>query len=118
MNIILCTDLIFSTKITGTAKALNQPYAVARTLDKLQQLLDAATTTPTASTRIILDLNITGIDPIAVIQLAKSHPSSPHITAFLSHVQVAPAAAARTAGADRVLPRSTFTAELPQILSP
>ncbi|HVT82879.1 MAG TPA: hypothetical protein VHM90_19730 [Phycisphaerae bacterium] len=114
MNIILCTDLIFSTKITGTAKALNQPYAVARTLDKLRELLDA---TP-APHKIILDLNITALDPLAAIQLAKSHPSAPHITAFLSHVQVELAAAARTAGADRVLPLSTFTTELPQILSP
>jgi hypothetical protein len=116
MNIILCTDLIFSTKITGTAKALNQPYAVARSLEKLQQLLDAGGE-PGAKWTLIVDLNAP-VDTIAAVRLAKAHAAAPYVVAFLSHVQAELAAAAREAGADRVLARSAFVNELPALLGP
>jgi DNA-binding NarL/FixJ family response regulator len=111
--IILCTDLIFSTKITGTAKALARPFLVARTLDKLDGALTAAAPRPL----LVVDLNITGADPIAAIHAARAHANAPQIVAFLSHVQADLAAAARAAGADKVLARSAFTATLPEILS-
>ncbi len=115
MNIIICTDLIFSTKITGTAKALNQPFAVARTLEKLQQLLDAQASTGATHPNLIVDLNA-NLDAVQAIRLAKSHPVLPRIVAFLSHVQADLAAAAKEAGADRVMPRSAFVNELPELL--
>jgi CheY-like chemotaxis protein len=111
--LILCTDLIFSTKITGTAKALGRPFAVARSLEKLEQLLTASP----SPTVLIVDLNVSGLDPLAAIRVAKSQPNPPKITAFLSHVQVDLAAGAREAGADQVLPRSTFTQQLPALIA-
>jgi hypothetical protein len=40
------------------------------------------------------------------------------VLGFLSHVQHDLKAAAAEAGCDRILPRSAFTAELPDILRP
>jgi CDGSH-type Zn-finger protein len=111
--LVLCSDLIFITKITSTAKSLQRPFGVARTIDKLNSLLAAAASRPL----LIVDLNITGLDPIAAITAAKAHPNAPHILAFLSHVQTDLAEAAKKAGADQVMPRSAFSAQLPQLLS-
>jgi CheY-like chemotaxis protein len=114
MLIAVVTDLIFSTKITGTAKALQKPYAVARTLEKLQEHLTAATD---ASPLVIVDLNSSGLDTIAAVQQAKAHPTHPRVIAFLSHVEVELAAQARAAGADQVMARSGFVNQLPQLIA-
>ena len=113
MNIILCTDLLFSTKITGTAKALAQTYLVVRTLEKLEQALAQVP----AEARLIVDLNTTSVDPVAAVAQARAQVPSLRIVAFVSHVQAELAAAARAAGADRVLARSAFVNELPTLLS-
>ena len=114
-TIALVTDLIFSTKITSTGKAVGNPLLVARTLDKLREHLDAAGAAPVT---LLVDLNSANVDPLAAITLAKAHPAAPRVIAFLSHVQVDLAAAARTAGADQVMARSAFSAQLPALLSP
>ncbi len=67
---------------------------------------------------LIVDLNITAVDPMAAIRLAKGHAAGPRVVGFLSHVQVDLAAAARAAGADQVMARSAFTAQLPELLAP
>jgi CheY-like chemotaxis protein len=113
MLIAVVTDLIFSTKITGTAKALQKPYAVARTLDKLTEHLNAAP----EKKLVIIDLNSANLDTIAAIRTAKSHPTHPHVIAFLSHVEVELAQQAREAGADQVLARSAFVNQLPALLA-
>ncbi|HVS69637.1 MAG TPA: response regulator [Phycisphaerae bacterium] len=110
--IALVTDLIFSTKITGTAKALSVALVVVRSLEALQSRLDEGGPSPL----VIIDLNAASVDPIAAIGLAKSHPSGPGVVAYLSHVQTELAAAARSAGADQVLPRSAFVAQLAALL--
>jgi len=115
MLIAVVTDLIFSTKITGTAKALQKPYAVARTLDKLTELLNAAPTD--APSLVIIDLNSQGFDTIEAIRIAKSHPTNPRVVAFLSHVEVELAQQAREAGADQVMARSGFVNQLPSLLT-
>ena len=114
--LIVCTDLIFSTKITGTAKALKQTYGVARTSERLGELLDGSAGNAVVPT-LIIDLNSAGIDPIAMIFEAKAHAARPRVVAFLSHVDVELAEAARMAGADRVMARSGFVNELPAIIA-
>lgn len=109
---ILITDLIFSTKITSTAQSLHIPFAVVRTLEQL-----AAKLTTAAGGTLIVDLNITAVDPLAAIKAAKALPAPPRIIGFLSHVQAELAAAAQSAGADLVLPRSAFSAQLPELLA-
>ena len=110
--LILCTDLIFSTKITGTAKSLGVPFAVVRTLEKLREQLAAH---PIAT--FIVDLNADRVNAIEAVRVAKAHAPSPRVVAFLSHVQVELAQEAGNAGADEVLARSGFVAQLPAILT-
>jgi CheY-like chemotaxis protein len=115
--IALVTDLLFSTKITGTAKALGGAVLVARSLDALAARLSEAAPAP-ASPLVIVDLNITGVDPLAAIRAAKTHPRSPVVVAYVSHVQADLAGAARDAGADQVMARSVFVSRLPDLLGP
>jgi len=109
-TIAVVTDLIFSTKITGTGKALGKPVLVARTLERLREHL----ATGGGQTTVIVDLNVAGIDPMAAIRQAKA--AGAKVVAFLSHVQAELAAGAREAGADEVIARSGFSARLPEIL--
>jgi CheY-like chemotaxis protein len=108
--LILCTDLLFVTKITGTAKALGRPVRVLRSTEKLQEELRAHAPPPL----LIVDLNAGGPDPLAAIRLAKAHAVP--VAAYLSHVQVELAAAAREAGAEKVMARSAFVTQLPAIM--
>ena len=115
-TIALVTDLIFSTKITGTAKALGGQVTVARSLDRLREVLAGPTGgAAPAAAQVIVDLNASAVDVMEAIRLAKQHGA--RVVAFLSHVQVNLAAAAREAGADQVLARSAFVERLPQILA-
>ncbi len=113
MMIAVVTDLIFSTKITGTAKALGKPFAVARNLDRLRALLDESPELPL----VIVDLNSSGLDTVEAVRVAKAHAKNPHVVAFLSHVEVELAQQARAAGADRVMARSGFVDALPGMLA-
>jgi len=115
-TIALVTDLIFSNKITGTGKALDRPVAIARSLDKLYQLLDGIRLPAPTPLLFIVDLNATGPDPLAAIAIAKSHRASPYILAYVSHTQADLAASARAAGAHQILARSAFVEKLPILL--
>jgi CheY-like chemotaxis protein len=105
----LVTDLFFMTKIKSTADALGQPLVIARSAEAL---LDQAAA---GANPVIIDMNATGVDPASVIRECKSRENPPHVIAYLSHVQTE-LEAARQAGADQVLPRSKFSADLPALL--
>ena len=107
------TDLLFSTKITSTGQALGVPVGVARSVDALAAKLGEVAEGD--SSLVIVDLNASG-DPLEAIRRMKSLPAPPRVIAYVSHVQADLAAAARTAGADEVMPRSAFSMNLPAIL--
>ena len=67
---------------------------------------------------IIIDLNIKTLDSVKLIRQLKQEPETKHIhlLGFVSHVQVELKRQAQEAGADQVLPRSTFSTKLPAIL--
>jgi DNA-binding response OmpR family regulator len=111
-TLLICPDLIFSTKIFSTAKALNVPVTAVRTLDALREKLATG-----QFTRLIVDLNATGVDAVEAVRVARTTSAPPHVIAFLSHVQTDLAMAAKEAGADQVLPRSAFSAKLPDLLA-
>lgn len=108
------TDLLFSTKITSTGQALGVPVTVARGVDTLVEKLGAASGDDSAAL-VIVDLNSSG-DPVEAIRRLKALAPAPRVIAFLSHVQVELATAARNAGADEVMARSAFSMNLPTIL--
>jgi DNA-binding NarL/FixJ family response regulator len=106
----LVSDLIFSTKITSTGRSLAVDVRVFRTVDELEQAVVAG------AAAAIIDLNAMGADPVEAIRRLRSLANPPRILAYLSHVQTELAETARQAGADLVLPRSAFAAQLPQLL--
>lgn len=107
-------DLMFASKIRGTAQQLNVTAEFARTADSL---FDAAKTE--VPSLIILDLHDERLDPFALAQRLKADEQlrSVPVVAFFSHVHTELQKKAKEAGIDSVLPRSAFTQRLPQILS-
>jgi DNA-binding NarL/FixJ family response regulator len=105
-------DLLFSSKIRATAKQLGVDVTFARTPDDI--LAQARQLKPSLA---IFDLNSGKTDPVRTIGLLKSEGVEVRTVAFASHVHVDLIQAARSAGADEVLPRSAFAARLAEILS-
>ena len=107
-GLMLCDDLIFASKVTGTARALGLTVAVARGLPRFADLLAEA---PPAG--VLLDLHHDGLDLLALLSTIRERcPAMPQVTAFGSHVDAARLKAAREAGCDLVLPRSQFVQRL------
>jgi CheY-like chemotaxis protein len=106
-------DLFFAAKILDAASQLGLETEIIRPAD----FKPARLAQPRAAV-LIVDLNATSADPIALIRQLKSDPAlgSVPVVGFVSHVQVELQQAARAAGCDQVLPRSKFSATLPDLL--
>ena len=109
--IAVMTDLFFLIQVTGAAKPLGlQVVCVkdkATALDKLNE----------SPATLIVDLTCHQADPIALIEAAKAAHPALNVIGFLPHVQTELRQRALDAGADHVLPRSTFAQNLPKLLA-
>ncbi len=112
--IAVVDDLFFASKIRGTAEQLSVATSFPR---RIEALLEAALRDQPAL--IICDLHATRIDPVELAKLLKADERLCSITllGFFSHVQTELQQRAEQAGFDQVLPRSTFTKHLPEILA-
>jgi CheY-like chemotaxis protein len=112
MIIVVVEDLLFLSKIQQTARTLGIPIEVA---DPTRAEERARTLSVSA---VLLDLNHRSGGALELVKSLKAHPETQGIliTGFLSHVQEPLAAAARAAGCDRVLARSTMAQRLPDLL--
>jgi CheY-like chemotaxis protein len=108
------SDMLFASKIRGTAEHLNVTVDFARSADAL---FDAAKTEVPAL--IILDLHDARLDPFALAARIKSDDQlrAVPLVAFFSHVETELQSRAVQAGVEHVLPRSVFTRRLGEILS-
>ena len=104
---VLVRDLMFSSRISATARAADVPIHLLRDPAQL------ATAQPTR--RLILDLNLPGAIEAAV-HWKQSSPDL-EVIGFVSHVDADTIARARAAGVDQVLPRSRFVETLPDLLT-
>ena len=106
-------DLFFIGKLIGTAK---QVGATLQTTTAAQFSLDALRREKPALA--IFDLNTTSANPVELIRQLKADPdlAAIPVIGFFSHVQVELMRAAEQAGCDEVMPRSKFTATLPDLL--
>jgi CheY-like chemotaxis protein len=111
MILVVVEDLIFLAKIQETARAVGVEIGTAGPA----KIAERAARGDIRA--VIIDLNHPGI-AVEAIRALKANPFTGHIpvVGFLSHVQADMAAAAREAGCDRVLARSAFTQQLPQLL--
>ncbi len=106
-------DLFFVSKLQETARLVGAPLAIVHAaafhLDDLRQQKPAL---------VIFDLNTTSGNAVELVRQLKNDAELKEIPvmAFFSHVQVELQRAAQEAGCDQILPRSQFTATLPQLL--
>jgi DNA-binding NarL/FixJ family response regulator len=106
--VAVLNDLIFETKIRSTAQALGIETTVLRSVAALDTELER-----TRPRLLVVDLNTAGVESVAA---GNVHTPRPYVVAYVSHVDQDLAKQATEAGADQVMPRSRFTAELPRIL--
>jgi CheY-like chemotaxis protein len=106
-------DLFFGAKIVETARRVGAELEMLRAADfSRARLADGQAAV------VIFDLNATSANPVELIRQLKSDPAlrAVPVLGFVSHVQVELQAAAREAGCDEVMPRSKFSATLPEVL--
>ena len=99
--LILCDDLIFTSKIAATARAHGIEASVARTQESILAKLAA---NPTAC--VIVDLHNASLNWGTLFAMLGD--VRPRFVGFGSHVDKATLDAARLAGCDLVMPRSQF----------
>lgn len=111
--IALIDDLFFLAKVRETAKQTGVALEIASTGE---HLVKAAAGSPSAL--LLVDLNARQGALEAVEQLCSPNAGGNprRVIAFLSHVQTDLAERARGAGCEEVMPRSTFTQNLAEIL--
>ena len=107
-------DLLFKSKISETASQLGIEATFPR---NPRRLLEAMHESP--PDLLVLDLNSARFEPLTLLEDMSSDEATRDVptVGFLSHVQKDLAVAAREAGCDRVVARSAFTKDLPQILA-
>ena len=105
-------DLFFLAKIRETAKAVGVELV---TLDRRKGPSVAAEAHPSL---VLVDLNARTLPALECIRALKADPSTQAIPilGFVSHVQDDLIAQARAAGCDKVMARSAFTRQLPELL--
>ena len=106
-------DMFFAAKIRGAAEALGVAVEFARSPDAAAEKALAE-----APDLVIADLHARGCDPLALAARFKSDERLRPIplVGFYSHVEDALRRRAEESGFDRVMPRSAFAQQLPQIL--
>ena len=112
VGLLLSDDMIFTSRIAGTARDLGLSLKVARSAAALQDLAEQQ-----SPRCVIIDLSNPGLviaDLIA--KLRETCRPMPFVVAYGSHVDTATLKNAREAGCDLVLPRSKFVEELSRSL--
>jgi CheY-like chemotaxis protein len=107
VGLLLSDDLLFTSRIRGTAEALGLTVRTARTAAELLRL--AADEPPRC---VLLDLQNPGLVIEDVVRAFKTRAPAPRVIGYGSHVDTATLKRAREAGCDVVWPRSKFVEEL------
>jgi CheY-like chemotaxis protein len=112
LGLLLSDDLIFTSRITGTARALGLTVKAARSAEGILTLARQQ-----APRCVIVDLGNPGLLLTDLLrQLGEVCQPLPRVVAYGSHVDAATLRAAREAGCDPVWPRSKFVEDLEQAL--
>ncbi len=111
-GLLLSRDLIFTTKVRGTAEALEYRLLVAGNQSLAVSLIE--TWHPQV---VFIDLTAGEMAaPTALIAYQKLAGPDVWFVAFGPHVDADALAAAKSAGCQVVMPRSKFSAELPDLM--
>lgn len=109
MIVLMTQDLFFASKVSGTGQAVGVPVAVCMSLAALKAKLGEP-----GIQGVILDL-ASKTSPADVVEALQGTGIRSWI-AFGPHVDTAALTGARDAGFEHVMPRSRFSAELPDLL--
>jgi CheY-like chemotaxis protein len=111
--IAVVDDLFFASKIRGTAEALGVTVRFARNIDAMIEA--ACRDRPSL---VICDLHSQKVDPMEMAKQLKANEQlrSIPLLGFFSHVQIELQRQAEAAGFDQVIPRSSFTNNLAEII--
>ncbi len=111
-GVLLSRDLLFTVKITGTARELGCKVQVAGNVELASALI--AEHRPRA---VFVDLAAGPLaSPEALARLQAEAGAETPFIAFGSHVDADALAAAKAAGCCEVMPRSKFTVQLPDLI--
>lgn len=106
-GVMLCDDLLFTSKVTTTARALGQTVVPAKTPDAA-----LANAKAIQAVTVFIELHTPGLVLLPFLETLRTLDPMPKVIAFGSHVDKAGLNAAKTAGCDLVMPRSKFVASL------
>lgn len=110
-GLLVTHDLIFSTKVTGTASAVGCRVSVTDDVDRAAEL--CLRESPRC---ILLDLSLPGLKIEDVVQRLRAASDDAPVIAYGSHVDRQRLVDAFAAGCCEVLPRSKFSGTLPNLL--
>ncbi len=111
-GLLLSRDLIFTSKITGTARELGGQVLTAGNIALASAMIEQW-----RPRVVFVDLSAGDlVAPASLLAYRRLAPSETRFLAFGSHVDADALSAASAAGCDPVLPRSRFTAELPDLI--
>jgi CheY-like chemotaxis protein len=112
LGLLLSDDMIFTSRITGTARDLGLRMKPARSIEALNTLIQQQ-----MPCCIIVDLGHPGLSIVDFMEsLDKICTPMPRVIAYGSHVDAATLRTAREAGCHVVLPRSKFVEDLSRAL--
>jgi len=112
IGLLFSDDMIFTSRVTGTARDLGLSVKPARSIEALNVLINQQ-----LPCCIIVDLGHPGLSIVDFMEnLGKICSPMPHVIAYGSHVDAGTLRTAREAGCYAVLPRSKFVEELPRSL--
>ena len=106
-------DLFFGAKLRETARCLDVALVLASTPDEVAVLVRER-----RPALLIVDLQADACRPLEIIRHIKTDPTlqATPVLGYYAHVRDDLRAAAAEAGCDEVLPRSAFSARLPDIV--
>lgn len=112
-GVVVLADMLFASRVRGVGQAAGVPVT---TVTNPARLLDAAAAGP--ASLVIVDLELRSGQPADAIRALKSDARTQDIPVlgFASHTNTAAIEAGRAAGADRVLARSAFVRNLPELV--
>ncbi len=110
-GLLLSDDLIFASRIAGTARTLGLEVRQVCTADRLPELARQV-----RARCVIVDLAFPGLD-LPELMRRLGEVGGPRVVAYGAHVDPESLRAARAAGCAPVLPRSKFIEDLPRELT-
>jgi CheY-like chemotaxis protein len=109
-GLLVTGDLIFSTKIAGTARALGIEMQVVSSAERARDRVRES-----KPRCIILDLGLSSLTQDTMSDIVRA-AAGENVLAFGSHVDASRLQQARDAGCTDVMPRSRLSNELPALL--